>query len=235
MSRIILITGANRGLGLAAARGLAVEGFEVLVAARNPAKAQEAALSIGPRATPITLDVTSDASCAAAAGEVSRRFGCLHVLVNNAGIMLDRNTTPSTMDVGAIPRTVETNLAGPIRVTKAMLPLLRKASDPRIINVSSSWGSIDLATRSTGTPGEYAPAYQLSKAALNQWTAALAGELRSEGISVNSVCPGWCHTDMGSPAAPRTPEQGAAIIIRLATLDDPPTAGFWNDKGSIAW
>ena len=120
---------------------------------------------------------------------------------------------------------------GVIRATQHFLPLLKKGRNARIINVSSSWGSLNSLSQ---CPTEV-PSYHISKAALNMWTVILASELRSDGISVNSVCPGWVQTDMGTKAAFKTVEQGAQIILKLATDLSPPTGGFYNDDGVVQW
>ncbi len=140
------------------------------------------------------------------------------------------------MDLATLKATYETNVFGAFAVTKAMLPLLRKSSSARIINQSSTLGSLGVLS-DPGGPwyGVNLLAYNSSKSALNGLTVALAKDLAGDRISVNSTCPGWVKTDMGSEAAPRSVEQGAAIAVKLATMDSPPTGKFLDDSGEIPW
>ncbi|MBL8233318.1 MAG: SDR family oxidoreductase [Bryobacterales bacterium] len=234
LQRVALITGANKGIGFETARQLGALGFQVLLAARDTAKGEAAAARLREAGHPahfFRLDVTSRDSANAAAHAVEQQFDRLDVLVNNAGVLLDGGVAPLAIDTGVLQATMEANLYGAIQVTQAMLPLLRRSTDARIINVSSGWGSLTAVSQEGPGP----PAYHLSKAALNMWTVISAHQLRSEGISVNSICPGWVRTDMGTAAAPKSVEQGAAIIVKLATESNPPTGGFYNDSGSVEW
>jgi NAD(P)-dependent dehydrogenase (short-subunit alcohol dehydrogenase family) len=232
-TKLALITGANKGIGFEAARQLAQRGFCVLIGARQALAGQDAAKKLtteGGEAEFVLLDVTSDNSVEEAARAVGEKHGRLDVLVNNAGIQ-DDAVRPSQLSIAALQKTLATNLEGPIRVSKAFLPLLGKSSDARIINVSSTWGSIAALSKMKAQ----VPGYHISKAALNMWTVMLAQDLRRDRIKVNSICPGWVKTDMGGASAPRTVAQGAAIITKLATQEDSPTGGLFDDAGSIAW
>ena len=230
---IALVTGANRGLGLETARQLGRLGYRVIVTARDQAKAAEAAAALakeGLEAMPVALDVTAPATSAAAAAAVERRFGRLDVLVNNAGVAGSGFETPvSKVTPDDILGTFKTNTLGPIQVTQAFLPLLRKSTAPRIVNVSSGLGQ--LSEMEGG-----AAAYRLSKTALNAVTKLFAAELKETPAKVNAICPGWCRTDMGGPGAHRSAEEGARSIVWGATLGaDGPTGGYFRDGKPIAW
>jgi NAD(P)-dependent dehydrogenase (short-subunit alcohol dehydrogenase family) len=230
-ARIALVTGANRGIGFEVCRQLADYGYVVLLAARDAAKADAAAekLEAG-TVEPLLLDVADAASIEKAAQAVASRFGHLDVLVNNAGINYDTWETAENADIdGTVQETIATNLLGPWRVCEAFLRLLRKSRAARIVNVSSESGSL---AHMEAAP----PAYQVTKAALNALTRTLAGELRSAGILVNAVCPGWVATDMGGAGAPRSVAEGAAGIVWAARLrDSGPTGGFFRDGKPLPW
>ncbi|GAA3335774.1 SDR family oxidoreductase [Amorphoplanes nipponensis] len=239
--RIALVTGANKGIGYEIAAGLGARGWSVGVGARDDARREAAVDKLragGVDAFGVPLDVTDDASVAAAARLVEERAGRLDALVNNAGITGGRPQEPTRVDLGTIRTVVETNVLGVIRVTNAMLPLLRRSASPRIVNMSSSVGSL---TRQSGPAGEtttgpVAVAYSPSKTFLNGVTVQYARELRGTGILINAACPGFVATDLNGFRGVRTPEQGAAIAIRLATLpDDGPTGGFFEDAGTVPW
>lgn len=230
-ARIALITGANRGIGFEVCRQLASRGFVVLLAARDAAKAESAARKLENAGTvePLVLDVADAASVEKAAKLVADRYGCLDVLVNNAGINYDTWETAENADIdGTVQETIATNLLGPWRMCQAFLPLLRKSRAARIVNVSSDAGS--LARMGAGPP-----AYQVTKAGLNALTRTLAGELHNAGILVNAVCPGWVATDMGGSGG-RPVADGAAGIVWAATLPDSgPTGGFFQDGKPLPW
>jgi NAD(P)-dependent dehydrogenase (short-subunit alcohol dehydrogenase family) len=232
--KVALVTGANKGIGFEAARQLAQQGLNVVIGARDRARGETAAARLREQnmdVHSVTLDVTDATFVAAAAEEIGARFGRLDVLVNNAGVLKDHGTKARDLTPATLAETLDTNLYGVIRVTRAFLPLLRKSGDARIINVSTTWGSL----AATAEEGGAAPAYHISKAALNMWTVVLADDWRADDIRVNSISPGWVRTDMGGSEAPRSVEEGAAIITRLATQADPPTGGFFDDAGRIPW
>jgi NAD(P)-dependent dehydrogenase (short-subunit alcohol dehydrogenase family) len=235
-AKVALVTGANKGIGYEIARRLGADGGTVvLVGARDPERGRTAAEAIN--GVPVRLDVTDEASVAAAAKWIEREYGRLDILVNNAGILLERGEQPSETDIDLVRRTFETNLFGVIAVTKAMLPLLRRAPAARIVNVSSGLGSLALCT----TPGhqyyQYPMlAYNSSKTALNAVTVAYANELRDTGIKVNAADPGYCATDLNGYSGYRTAEQGANAAVWLATLDaDGPTGQFHDEDGVVPW
>lgn len=235
-SKIALVTGANKGIGLAIAQGLGAAGFTVAVGARDDVKREKAVARLqeaGADAYGVALDVTSGDSAAAAAAEIERRSGRLDVLVNNAGISgptAGGVQDPTTLDLDVVRAVLDTNVFGVVRVTNAMLPLLGRARSPRIVNVSSNMGSLKLRT------GPIMAAYAPSKTMLNSITVQYARRFADTDIIVNACCPGYVATDFTGFAGSRTPEQGAAIAIRLATLpDDGPRGGFFDDEGVVPW
>ncbi len=182
------------------------------------------------------MDVTDDASVAAAAALVEERAGRLDVLVNNAGVAGPWPARPSTMSVDAVREVVETNVLGLIRVTNAMLPLLRRSEHPRIVNQSSHVGSMTLQTTPGVELGDVDGAYAPTKTFLNAVTVQYVKELAGTAVKVNCACPGFVATDMTRHQGDRTPAEGARIAIRLATLpDDGPTGGLFDDDGAVAW
>lgn len=219
---IALVTGANRGLGFEVARRLAEHGFRVLAGARNP---QAVPSGHGLEAMP--LDVDEEASIAGAARTVHDRHGRLDLLINNAGILLDDTGGILDLDPDTFLRTMHTNALGPLRIAQAFAPLMGRGG--RIVNVSSGGGQLS-------SPGTWAPAYCISKTALNAVTIQLAEALKPRGIAVNAVCPGWVRTDMGGASAPRSVGEGARSILWLA-LEAPPsiTGGFFRDGRQIPW
>jgi NAD(P)-dependent dehydrogenase (short-subunit alcohol dehydrogenase family) len=234
--RTALITGANKGIGFAVAQGLAATGLTVAVGARDETRREEAVERLragGADAFGVPLDVTSDDSVAAAAAAIERTAGRLDVLVNNAGTggRTDAGAQdPTTLDLDVVRTVLDTNVFGVVRVTNAMLPLLRRAASPRIVNVSSNMGSLTLQT------GPIMAAYAPSKSMLNAVTAQYARRLADTNVVVNGCCPGYVATDFTGFASDRTPEQGAAIAVHLATLpDDGPRGGFFDDNGVIPW
>lgn len=242
------MTGANKGIGRAIAAGLAGRGLTVLVGARDPGLGERAAAALragGHEARAVVLDVTDPAAVQAAASAVAASAGRLDVLVNNAGISGGAPHPPDEADLDAVRGVFDTNLFGVIRVTDAMLPLLRSSPAARIVNVSSGTASMAAMT----DPARYfrdppaSAAYPASKAALNMLTIQYAKLLRPEGILVNAAAPGACATGFTAGivratgrAITRTAEQGAAVAVRLATLDgDGPIGGFFDDDGPVPW
>jgi len=238
---VALVTGANKGIGYEIAAGLGGRGWSIGVGARDQERRDTAVAKLraaGVDAFGVPLDVTDDASVAAAAGLLEERAGRLDVLVNNAGVTGGMPQDPTTIDLAVIRTVVETNVLGVVRVTNAMLPLLRRSASPRIVNMSSGVGSL---TRQSATDdpllvGPISMAYAPSKTFLNAVTVQYAKALRDSGILVNAANPGFVATDLNGFRGILTPEQGAATAIRLATLPDGgPTGGFFEDDGEVPW
>jgi NAD(P)-dependent dehydrogenase (short-subunit alcohol dehydrogenase family) len=232
-ARVALVTGANRGLGFETARQLLAKGLVVVLAGRDAAALDRARRTLRDedqrRAITVQMDVTSVESISAAHRAVKERVGRVDVLVNNAAVLLGEDDDVLSIAADDYRRVFETNLFGVIEVCRAFVPAMARAGYGRIVNVSSGAGQ--LATMSS-----YAPAYSISKAALNAFTRILAATCRADGVLVNAVDPGWVRTDMGGPSAPRSPQEGADTIVWLATLpDDGPTAGFFRDRRAIEW
>ncbi|MDF2799088.1 MAG: dehydrogenase, partial [Devosia sp.] len=236
---IALVTGANQGIGLQIATDLAANGVTVLLASRNFERGAAAAQTIGGDVHPIQLDVTDPASILAAVAQVEQQFGRLDILINNAAISRANGLDSETMadyiersratviSVDEVRTIWETNVFGVLSVTQAFLPLLRKSPAARIVNVSSSLGSLTLNAAPNPYRGTFNPGYGASKSALNAITLAFAIDLEAEGIKVNAVTPGFTSTALNNYEGNETVEQGAAEAVRVALLgSEGPTATF---------
>lgn len=247
--QVAMITGANKGIGRATAAQLAALGMTVLIGARNPRRGEEAAAALraaGGDAHAVTLDVTDPTTIEEAARWVEERFGHLDVLINNAGITGSgqvspedaHDQVPSSVELDMVRAVFETNVLGVIAVTNAMLPLLRRSPAPRIVNVTSAIGSLTITSDPDGPLAGLpaSAAYAPSKTALNALTVQYANELRKDGILVNAADPGFVDTDINDHTGHLTPAQGAAVVVRLATLGaDGPTGGFFSEDGPVPW
>ena len=239
-TKIALVTGATRGIGLETVRQLANAGIHVLLAGRDRGKAVEAALRLqaeGLSVEAIALDVANDDSIAAAAAEVARKHGHLDVLVNNAGVLRDDVARkPSEQSLAAWRETFDTNVFGVVATTQAFLPLLKKAPAARIVNVSSLLGSIAANADPASPIYDFkVPAYNVSKSAVNAWTVQLAHELRDTAIKVNAVHPGSVKTDMNA-YGDLSVEDGARTSVRMALLPaDGPSGGFVHFEDTLPW
>lgn len=239
--RIILITGANKGIGFETARQLAREGHTVIVGARDGAKAEGAVAELareGLKAEGLVLDVNDAAAIARAAAQVEARHGKLDTLVNNAGVALEGwGVQASQTSLDQWRAIFETNVFGLVAVTQAFLPLIRKSEAGRIVNLSSILGSLTLHSDPSSPIYEFkSAAYDSSKAAVNQYTIHLAHELRNTPIKVNSAHPGWVKTDLGGEGAPMEVVDGAKTSVALATLPaDGPTGGFFHMGERLPW
>jgi NAD(P)-dependent dehydrogenase (short-subunit alcohol dehydrogenase family) len=236
---IALVTGANKGIGYEIARGLGARKIMVLISARDEARGQTAAAKLkgeGIDARFVQLDVTNKETILRAARWIEDQFGHLDILVNNAGIG-EWGFKPSDADLVKVRELYETNLFGPMAVTQAMLPLLRRSQHGRIVNMSSSLGSLTMATDPKSPISQFlALGYNTSKTALNSMTVQFANELRGTPIKVNAVCPGYCATDINNHSGPRSAAQGAVAPIQFATLgDDGPSGGVFDENGRVAW
>ena len=245
---VALVTGANKGIGLQVAKDLAAHGFTVLVGSRNLEHGETAAKSVGADAHGLQLDVTNQASIAAAAERIRNELGRLDVLVNNAGIShagkpgrsleeTVQSGRPSVASLDDVRTVFETNVFGVIAVTQAMLPLLREAPSARIVNMSSSSGSLTMNADPTNPHrAMFGAVYSPSKTALNAITLAFAIELESTAIKVNAADPGFTSTDLNNFQGTRTVEQGAHAAVRLALLDaNGPTGTLSDEDGPVPW
>ncbi|MFD8309281.1 SDR family oxidoreductase [Streptomyces sp. NPDC059690] len=236
---IALITGANKGIGYEIAAGLGARGWSVGVGARDEQRRKDAVAKLraaGADAFGVPLDVTDAGSVVAAVQLIEERAGRLDVLVNNAGVAGGRPEEPTTIDLETVRRLLETNVLGVIRVTNAMLPLLLRSAHPRIVNQSSHVGSLTLQTTPGVDLGGISGAYAPTKTYLNAVTIQYAKELSGTNVLINNACPGYVATDLNGFSGTQTPEQGAAIAIRLATLpDDGPTGRLFDDSGVVPW
>jgi NAD(P)-dependent dehydrogenase (short-subunit alcohol dehydrogenase family) len=226
--RVVVVTGANRGLGLEVVRQCAAHGDTVVLGSRDVDAGRRAAVGLGDGVRPVALDVTDVDGLAAAADEVDSAFGRVDVLVNNAAIHYDTWQNAVDVDLGVVREAWETNVLGAWQTTLAFLPLLRRSAHPRVVMVSSESGS--LASMGGGTP-----AYAVSKAALNALTRTLVGDLRRDGVLVNAVCPGWTATDMGGRGGRPVGEGAASILWAVDLPDDGPTGTFTRDGRPVPW
>lgn len=235
-----LVTGANKGIGYETARRLAQQGFAVWLGCRDQERGEVAAKELAEDGDVrfVRLDVTDEDSIRAAVAHIDDTTGALDVLVNNAGVAIgDGEGLPGTVRPDTIRQTFDVNFYGALRVTQAFLPLVQKAQAGRIVNVSSTMGSITTVV-SPGNPlGQFpAFAYPASKTVLNALTAWLAVELRDTAIKVNSVCPGYNATDLNHNLGTQHPAEGAKVVVRAATLPaDGPSGSFFDVDGPVPW
>jgi NAD(P)-dependent dehydrogenase (short-subunit alcohol dehydrogenase family) len=247
---VVLVTGANQGIGFQVAKDLVKQGFIALLGSRDFGRGEAAARKVGPNAYALQLDVTDQASITAAAERVRSEFGLLNVLIQNAAISNTsrlpgqsveehaKTTRPSVVSLAEMRAVWETNVFGVLAVYQVMLPLLRKSQNARIVNVSSGAGS--LARNSDPVHfgrSMFGPAYAASKSALNALTIAMAIELEPEGIKVNAVSPGFIKTNLNNYGGTGTLEDGAREVVRVALLGpEGPTGKFtrWENE-TIPW
>lgn len=224
-----LVTGGNRGIGLEICRQLARRGYRVVLGARDQAKGEAAARSLASDGPVVwrRVDVTGFGTLPALADELERDFGGVDVLVNNAAVLLDEETPILQLPIETARETFETNLLGALAACQAFVPGMMRRRWGRVVNVSSGAGLLSPMQ-------DYAPAYSMSKAALNALTKQVAWAARGRNVLVNAVDPGWVRTDMGGSGAPRSVQQGADTIVWAATLPDgAPTGAFFHDRHQI--
>jgi NAD(P)-dependent dehydrogenase (short-subunit alcohol dehydrogenase family) len=238
--RVALVTGANKGIGFEIAKKLADRDITVLIGARNQEnglKAQKQLRGTDLDVHHVLLDVTDAMSIQTAVGRIKDEFRRLDILVNNAGIMIDSKTGITELSATIFQNTLETNALGPLLLSQACLPLMKANNYGRIVNMSSTLGSLtDIASPDSVHAQVQAPAYRLSKTLLNGITVLLAAQMRGTNVLVNSACPGWVRTNLGGRQAPLSPEQGADTPVWLATLPDGgPSGGFFRERQPIPW
>jgi len=231
--RVALVTGANRGIGFEIVRQLARNGLRVILTSRDEKKGLRAQRALEKQGLDVLyrkLDVTSRASVRALAGYLAKQHLNPHVLVNNAGIMVDSFSTGVLEErEDVFHTTLDTNVFGALRVCQAVVPLMQQQGYGRVVNLSSGLGQLH-------DMGDGSAAYRMSKTALNALTRMVAAATAADNILVNSMCPGWVRTDMGGASASRSVEKGAETAVWLATLPDGgPTGGFFRDKKPIPW
>jgi NAD(P)-dependent dehydrogenase (short-subunit alcohol dehydrogenase family) len=231
-ARVALVTGANRGLGLETSRQLLDQGLRVAMTGRDEDATERARRELGPAASnaiAVGMDVTEPATIRSARAAVEERLGPVDVLVNNAAILLFESSGILSIPADGFQETLATNLLGVIEACRVFVPPMAERGYGRVVNVSSGAGQ--LSRMST-----YAPAYSISKAALNAFTRILAETYRGRGVLANAVDPGWVRTDMGGPSAPRSVSEGVETTVWLANLPaDGPTGGFFRDRRPIEW
>ncbi len=239
--KIALITGGNKGIGFETARQLAKTGVHVIIGSRDRKKGVEASLKLqseGLAVEALSIDVNSQSSIAEAAREVEKKHGRLDILINNAGVMVDAlDKKPSEQPLDTWRKTFDTNVFGLVATTQAFLPLLKKSTAGRIVNLSSILGSNTLHQDPTSPIYDFkVPAYNVSKAAVNAWTVQLAYELKDSKIKVNAAHPGHVKTDMGGEAAPMEIVDGARTSVQLALIgDNGPNGGYVHLGDTLPW
>jgi NAD(P)-dependent dehydrogenase (short-subunit alcohol dehydrogenase family) len=231
-SRIALVTGANRGIGLETCRQLLAQGLRVAMTGRDQhavERALEGLHASRDSVIAVRMDVTDATSIKAAHNTITKQFGAVDVVVNNAAILLFESADVLETPLQGFRETFETNCFGVVEVCREFVPPMAERRYGRVVNVSSGAGQ--LSRMST-----YAPAYSMSKSALNAFTRILAATYRDSGVLANVVDPGWVRTEMGGQSAPRSIQEGADTTVWLATLpDNGPTGGFFRDRRPIEW
>jgi NAD(P)-dependent dehydrogenase (short-subunit alcohol dehydrogenase family) len=230
--RIALVTGGNRGIGLELCRQLGQQRIRVILGSRDLAKGVAAAAELKANGLPVEarqLDVANVQSIRECMNWIRRDVGRLDILINNAGIMVEDDDADALEELEIVRDTMQTNVYGPLLLSRLAVPIMKTRRYGRIVNLSSGMGSLS-------EMGAGYIAYRLSKAGINVVTRVLAAETEGMGILVNSADPGWVRTAMGGRGATRSLEKGAETPIWLATLpDDGPTGGFFRDRRAIAW
>lgn len=228
-TRVALVSGGNRGIGLEVCRQLSEQGLTVIIGSRDEDRGRAAAEGLEGNVVPHQLDVADAGSVDRMAAFLQDSFGRLDVLVNNAAISNDDGQRGVDADLDRVKEALEANLFGAWRLCELAVPLMQRNGYGRIVNVST--GLAALEDMGGGSPG-----YRVSKTALNVLTRILASELRGSGILVNAVNPGWVQTEMGGSGATRSAEEGAEALVWAATLpNNGPTGGFFRDRSPVAW
>lgn len=229
--RVAVITGANRGIGLAVAKAMQEYGIFTILTARNVNNFSDVIDEMDPNWCHFReLDVTDENSIATFCQLIRNDYTRLDILINNAGVYLDDETQLRNLDLSIFDQTLKTNVYGPLSLAQKLLPMMEKNKYGRIVNVSSGMGAHD------AFDDNQAPSYKISKQALNSVTKLMAREVDSKQIKINAICPGWVRTRMGGPTAPRSVEQAVQGIMWAATIEaDGPTGGFFRDGKTIQW
>jgi NAD(P)-dependent dehydrogenase (short-subunit alcohol dehydrogenase family) len=240
MTKIALVTGANKGIGFETAKQLAQQNIKVLLGARNETegkKAEEVLRGMSLDVTYIKLDISDSTDIANVKNYIEGEYGTLDILVNNAAVFLDSEwfgNNTETVTLQTLRNTFDINYFGTVELTQALLPAIKKSEAGRIVNISSVSGSFAVHLNEAHWLYALKPyAYSASKTALNQFTVFLAHALRETKIKVNAANPGWVQTSIGSDQAPLTPEDGAKTGVALALLDDNGPTGTFSESGEI--
>jgi NAD(P)-dependent dehydrogenase (short-subunit alcohol dehydrogenase family) len=230
--KIAVVTGANRGIGFETCRQLSQQGILTVLTSRDESKGKAALDTLqeeGGHSISHQLDITDLESVHRLGAFIAEEFGRCDVLVNNAGVFLDRGKSIFEVPIEILHETLEINSFGALNMCRTFLPIMEKNDFGRIINVSSGMGMIS-------TLSGYSSAYKLSKVLLNAMTRIMADEVKEKNIKINTMDPGWVRSDMGGASAPRSLSQGADTIVWLANLPaDGPTGGFFGDRQPIPW
>lgn len=244
MSKIALVTGANKGIGFETVKQLAEQGVTVLLAARNKERGEAAAASLKEKGLDVTflqLDVDNPADFKTAYAYIESTYGKLDILVNNAGIQIEETNwgtnTSTTIGIDVLKKTFDTNFFNLVDLTNTLLPLIRKSDAGRIVHLSSILGSLTLhADPNSPIYASKLFAYDASKTAVNAYTVHLAAALADTNIKVNAAHPGWVKTDMGTDAAPMNVADGAKTSVALALLgNDGPTGKYIHLGEELPW
>lgn len=229
MTKIAIVTGANRGIGFGVAQALAAQGYKVFMFGRNQEQITKATSQV-PNAEGLVLDISDTQQVRTIAAQLIQKLTHVDVLINNAGVIIESaNAHLANTDPEIVLETININTLGALRMTQAFMPLLDQATAPRIVNISSGMGGLS-------EMGGGFPAYRLSKAALNALTTFIAADAHNPKLKVNSVCPGWVRTDMGGSQADRSVEEAIPGILWAAQLpDNGPTGGFFRDGKRLEW
>ncbi|WP_253947809.1 SDR family NAD(P)-dependent oxidoreductase [Paenibacillus ehimensis] len=238
LPRIALVTGGNRGIGLEIARQLSLKGLRVLIGCRDADKGTFAVDQLSKDGVTVELEVV-EVNCRDSIDELMKRvktkYGRLDVLVNNAGVILDRGISVLDVKEPVMKETLETNYFGVLNLIQAAVPLMKEHHYGRIVNVSSGVGSFQVHQGLLGLKGK-SSAYRISKTMVNALTCLVAHEVADMGIKVNAACPGSVRTDMGGSDAPLSAAEGADTAVWLATLDENgPTGGFFRNRMTAEW
>ncbi|WNC15815.1 SDR family oxidoreductase [Brevibacillus brevis] len=236
--RLAIVTGGNRGIGKEISRQLAEKGLQVIITCRDEDKGRKAVEEMRQEGLSVefqVVDVHDRKSIQDMIRRVEHDFGRLDVLVNNAGIIMDRGVSVLDVEESVMKETFETNYFGALRMIQASVPLMKAHRYGRIVNISSGLGAFEILQGFLGLKGS-SSAYRISKTMLNALTCLAAQEVSEMGIKVNAVCPGRVQTDMGGADAPLTVAEGADTAVWLATLgEDGPTGGFFRERKRIEW
>lgn len=238
VKRVAVVTGGNRGIGKEIARQLAAKGLQVIITSRDEGKGRLAVqelLAAGLNVKLQVADVHEINDVARMMERIQSDYGRLDVLVNNAGVILDRGVSVLDVEESVVRQTLETNFFGALRMTQAAIPLMKKHHYGRIVNISSGLGAFEIMQDGYGLKGS-SSAYRISKTMLNALTCLVSQEVAGTGIKVNAVCPGRVQTDMGGEDAPLTVAEGADTAVWLATMeDDGPSGEYFRERQRIAW